>query len=509
VSFGRNAALDRERTGSPRPRQALRLFAGIAGSYQRVSAALSLGQDPRWRRVLVASVAAKRTDRVLDVATGTGLVARALANWYGCRVVGLDQSAEMLAAAAHVAKAGRSAAAPCEFVRAEGERLPFLDESFDHVTFTYLLRYVDDPATTVCELTRVLRPGGRLAALEFGIPPQTGWRWLWRLYTRVGLPLAGRVISPAWGAVGDFLGPSIERFYAEHPQAALERYWHAAGLEGLCVRRMSLGGGTVMTATKTVRATRAPGLSIASPIDASPPTAAAFYALRPGGWRDYWTLLHPPYTAWHLSYVLLGAALAPAPDPRIVLGAVMAFGLAVGISSHAFDELQGRPLGTRIPAPVLAGLAAAALAVAAALGVAAATVLGLGPGFLAIVAIGVLLVVAYGFELPLVHSDLGFAIAWGAFPVVATAYAVGAPPFAVGVTAFGAALLSLAQRRLSAHVRSVRRRAIGVTGLISYRDGSQVRLDTASLIAAPEAGLRLLWLAALLIAAGALAGRWI
>jgi demethylmenaquinone methyltransferase/2-methoxy-6-polyprenyl-1,4-benzoquinol methylase len=220
---------------------ARKLFGGIAPSYESVSALLSLGQDPRWRSTLVAAVRARPEDRVLDVATGTGLVARALAKRYGCRVVGLDQSPEMLAAGC---ADGRL------LVRADGERLPFADASFDHLTFTYLLRYVDDPAGAVRELARVVRAGGRIAALEFAVPDGPVSFVLWRLYTRVGLPLAGRAISPAWADVGDFLGPSIERFYADHPQAKLDCYWRSAGLQDISVRRMSLGGGVVMTATK-------------------------------------------------------------------------------------------------------------------------------------------------------------------------------------------------------------------------------------------------------------------
>src|SRR5450759_1628514 len=154
--------------------------------------------------------------------------------------------------------------------------------------------------------------------------------------------------------------------------------------------------------------------------------APAFYAARSGGWRDYWTLLHPPYTAWHLSYVLLGAALSPAPDPRIVAGALIAFGLAVGVGAHAFDELNGRPLRTRLPSPVLVALGTAALLVAVALGLVAATML--GPLFLLFVIGGAAIVVLYAFEAPLVHSDVGFALGWGAFPVAATAYATGNAP---------------------------------------------------------------------------------
>ena len=202
-----------ESTASARSRHARRLFAGVAPSYERVATVLSLGQDPRWRRALVGAICAKRDERVLDVATGTGMVARALVRRYGCRVVGLDQSAQMLAA-------GSADGRP--LVRAQGERLPFADESFDHVTFTYLLRYVDDPAATIGELARVLRPGGHIATLEFGVPANPIWRFLWRLYTRIGLPLAGRLLSTSWGTVGDFLGPSIEHFYAVHPQVKLE-----------------------------------------------------------------------------------------------------------------------------------------------------------------------------------------------------------------------------------------------------------------------------------------------
>jgi hypothetical protein len=218
-------------------------------------------------------------------------------------------------------------------------------------------------------------------------------------------------------------------------------------------------------------------------------------------------LVHPPYTAWHLSYVLLGAALAPAPDPRIVLGALLAFGLGVGIGAHAFDELRGRPLGTRIPTPVLAALGATALALAAGLGIAASTII--GPGLLALVVLGVLLVGAYSFEIAPFHSDLGFALAWGAFPVVTTAYAVGASPLSTGLAALGAALLSLGQRRLSTPVRALRRRAVAVTGQIRYQDGSTQTIDAPGLIAVPESALRLLWPAAVLMSAGVLGARWL
>src|SRR5204863_2833983 len=175
-----------------------RIFSGIADTYDRVGAILSFGQDPRWRHALVASVAAAPSDLVLDVATGTGMVARELGSRYGCRVVGLDQSADMLRTAVE-----RDGHVP--LVRARAERLPFPDESFDHLTFTYLLRYVDDPAATMRELARVVRPGGRIVALDFGVPPSPILRALWRACASIGLPPIGRVISRQWASVGAFL----------------------------------------------------------------------------------------------------------------------------------------------------------------------------------------------------------------------------------------------------------------------------------------------------------------
>jgi demethylmenaquinone methyltransferase/2-methoxy-6-polyprenyl-1,4-benzoquinol methylase len=136
-------------------------------------------------------------------------------------------------------------------VEGEAEALPFPDASFDAVTFTYLLRYVDDPAATMRELARVLRPGGRIASLEFGVPPWAPARAAWRLYTRVGLPVLGRLASRDWADVGRFLGPSIEGFYERHPVERIAGYWRAAGLEDVRVRRMSLGGGVLMSALRS------------------------------------------------------------------------------------------------------------------------------------------------------------------------------------------------------------------------------------------------------------------
>ena len=419
------------------------------------------------------------------------MVAGALHERYACRIVGLDQSADMLRAAQD--RNGTFAG----LVRGRAERLPFPDASFDHVTFTYLLRYVDDPAATLRELARVLRPGGRLATLEFGVPRGVVYPFWW-LYTRVALPLAGLVVSRKWRVVGTFLGPSIEGFYRRHPQDQIERYWREAGLGDVRVRRMSLGGGVVMSAS------RAPLVSTS--VDRSG-LGAAFYALRPGGWRDYWTLLHPPYTLWLLSNALLGAAIAPAPEPRIVAGGLLAFALAVGVSAHSFDELRGRPLSTRIPSSVLVGLGTLALLAAVGLGIAALPFV--GPGLLAFVVVGAALVVGYAFEAPLVHSDLGFALAWGAFPTLTMAYATGAAALPSFFVAAATALLSLAQRRLSTRVRRIRRRARTVTGTVEYADGSRETIDARSLIGAPEAGLRLLWAAVTLLAIGTLIARWL
>jgi demethylmenaquinone methyltransferase/2-methoxy-6-polyprenyl-1,4-benzoquinol methylase len=243
---------------SARKRHALELFHELPRRYDLLSAALSFGQDPRWRRALVQGVAPARGERVLDVATGTGLVAAELLAAGGCSVVGVDQSAEMLAAArarfaapATVDGNGPSVGAGAiELVQAEAEKLPFPDASFDALTFTYLLRYVDDPRATLGELARVLRPGGRVGSLEFGVPGWPPARAAWRLYTAVGLPALGRVVSPEWGEVGRFLGPSITNFYARHPMERIVEYWRDAGLEDIRVRRMSLGGGILMFARR-------------------------------------------------------------------------------------------------------------------------------------------------------------------------------------------------------------------------------------------------------------------
>ncbi len=233
---------------SARKREALELFEGLPKRYDQLSAALSFWQDPRWRRALVDAVEPVAGERVLDVATGTGMVAAELRKRADCRVVGVDQSPEMLGSArARFAGEGNSV----ELVQGQAEELPFADASFDAVTFTYLLRYVDDPKATVSELARVVRPGGRVASLEFGVPPWPPARAAWRFYTAIGLPVLGRMASRDWSEVGRFLGPSIRGFYEKHPLERIAGYWEDAGLRAVQVRRMSLGGGVVMSATKS------------------------------------------------------------------------------------------------------------------------------------------------------------------------------------------------------------------------------------------------------------------
>jgi demethylmenaquinone methyltransferase/2-methoxy-6-polyprenyl-1,4-benzoquinol methylase len=228
---------------SGRKLHALELFAGLPSRYDRMGALMSFGQDPRWRRALVAAIDPRPGQRVLDVATGTGLVASALAA-RGAEVVGLDQSEEMLAGARAKLAERPALAGRVKLVRGQAEQLPFGDQEFDALTFTYLLRYVDDRAATMAELVRVLKPGGRIGMVEFGVPRAALTRALWRLHTRAGLPLLGRLVSPAWLEVGRFLGPSVEHLHADEPD--LGALWRRVGIAQVRERRMSLGAGLVM-----------------------------------------------------------------------------------------------------------------------------------------------------------------------------------------------------------------------------------------------------------------------
>jgi demethylmenaquinone methyltransferase/2-methoxy-6-polyprenyl-1,4-benzoquinol methylase len=233
---------------SERNRAAQALFAPLGETYDRYARLLSFGQDPRWRSFLVERIEAGPEDTVLDVACGTAAVSLELVRRYGCRVVGIDQSAEMLAAGrSRIEAAGL--ARRIELQEGRAESLPFDDASFDALTFTYLLRYVDDPGEAMKELARVVRPGGRIAMLDFFVPERLA-RPAWELYVRVGLPVLGRAISPGWGEVGDFLGPSIRGFWGEHPVEEIVHAWNAAGIEGVRGRRLSFGGGIVLWGTR-------------------------------------------------------------------------------------------------------------------------------------------------------------------------------------------------------------------------------------------------------------------
>jgi hypothetical protein len=233
----------------------------------------------------------------------------------------------------------------------------------------------------------------------------------------------------------------------------------------------------------------------------------AFYAARSGGWRDWWTLLHPPYTAWHLAYVVIGASLAPRVELSRLVATLLAFFFAVGLAAHALDELHGRPLGTRIPTPVLIAVTVAGLVGAVVLGV-----LGLsrvGWPLIPFMVLGPVLVVAYNWELfgGLFHSDFGFALAWGAFPVL-VAYVAQTGRLALGpiLAAAAAFALSTAQRRLSTPARMIRRRTDHVEGQITLSNGDMLPLDARSLLAPLETALHALsWGIVLLAAALAIA----
>lgn len=220
------------------------LFSTLGPTYDRAGALLSLGQDPRWRRFLVSRLPGGAGESVLDVATGTGLVAeRLLARGYA--VTGIDQSPEMLAVAR------RRFGPRVVLVEADAGLLPFADDSFDHLTCTYLLRYVDDPAAVLAELARVVRPGGTIAMLEFGVPSPP-WHSGWSGYVDWVLPAASRLLSPGWREVGRFLGPSIRDFWARWPAERLLSAWRDAGVENLRVRRLTFGAGVVVWGTKTL-----------------------------------------------------------------------------------------------------------------------------------------------------------------------------------------------------------------------------------------------------------------
>lgn len=230
---GSNVIVQDVRT-SP-PAVAREIFAPIASSYELWAGVLSLGQDSRWRRAMVDGLELTVGSQVLDVAAGTGSITRCLQS-QGLEVLSTDQSQRMTDMAT---RSGATA------VLASAERLPFRDSAFDGVTFGYLLRYVDDVPGCLEELVRVVRPGGVVGMVEFGRPSGV-WRPAWWLYTRIVLPAVGALIGSGWWRVGRFLGPSIDSFADIHSPNRLADEWHAAGLEAVSYRRMSLGGGIVM-----------------------------------------------------------------------------------------------------------------------------------------------------------------------------------------------------------------------------------------------------------------------
>lgn len=235
----------------------------------------------------------------------------------------------------------------------------------------------------------------------------------------------------------------------------------------------------------------------------------AFYALSPGGARDYWTLLHPPYTLWHLSFVALGAGVVDTLEPRYLWLALAAFFLAVGLAAHALDEIRGRPLRTAIPGGLLITIAVASLAGALAIGVYGASLVSWWG--LVFIAIGGFLVPAYNLEWfgGRFHTDLWFAVMWGGFPALAGGFSqTGRIDLPVLLVAAGCGYVAAAQRRLSTPVRRLRRRGVSVAGEATYDDGTTEHVDAAAMTRAPEGALRLLWIAMVLLAVGLTIARW-
>jgi demethylmenaquinone methyltransferase / 2-methoxy-6-polyprenyl-1,4-benzoquinol methylase len=229
---------------------AQQLFAPLPARYDRLAELLSFGQNGRWRRAMVDHVRADTNDVVLDVAAGTAGISVQIARRSGARVIGLDLTEQMLRrGAANVAAAGLGGQIP--LVAGKAEQLPLASASVDALTFSYLLRYVSDPQATLAELARVVRPGGTIASLEFLLPPTAFWRFWWRAYTWLVLPVGGLVTGGReWYEVGRFLGPSITRHYHRYPLKWTVEAWHQAGITDVGCAVMSLGGGLVMWGTR-------------------------------------------------------------------------------------------------------------------------------------------------------------------------------------------------------------------------------------------------------------------
>jgi len=233
-----------------RNRFAQQLFSSLPKRYDQLAEVLSMGQNGRWRRAMVDHIVLTSPARILDVASGTAGVALQLAARTSSDIVGVDLTRNMLARGQeNVAEAGMGER--ISLVAGRAEQLPFPDGAFDALTFTYLLRYVDDPQATLSELARVVKPGGAVASLEFLLPPSRFWRFWWWLYTRLVLPLGGWLTGGReWFRVGRFLGPNISQHYRTYPLSGTEDAWRRAGFENVGVRVMSLGGGLVMWGTR-------------------------------------------------------------------------------------------------------------------------------------------------------------------------------------------------------------------------------------------------------------------
>lgn len=227
-------------------RFATQLFDPLPRRYNLLAALLSFGQDGRWRSTIVEQVAPSNPTLVLDVACGPCAVTKRLARRTSAKIVGIDLTSAMLREGQRNVRRAHLEDRVA-LVLGRGEQLPFADASFDALTFTYLLRYVEDPRATLRELARVVKPGGRIASLEFAVPQQPPWRAMWWLYTRLVLPVAGYATGGrAWWDVGRFLGPSISRHYREYPVNWTVNAWREVGIEHVEFRTMSLGGGLVM-----------------------------------------------------------------------------------------------------------------------------------------------------------------------------------------------------------------------------------------------------------------------
>jgi demethylmenaquinone methyltransferase/2-methoxy-6-polyprenyl-1,4-benzoquinol methylase len=234
-----------------RNRFAQDLFTPLPQRYDRLAEVLSMGQNGRWRRAMVDHIAPSAPGRVLDVASGTAGVALQLASRTPADVVGVDLTMGMLGQGRRNV-AGAGLAERVQLVAGRAEQLPFPDRAFDALTFTYLLRYVDDPQATLRELARVVKPGGAVASLEFYLPPSRFWRMWWWLYTRLLLPAGGWLTGGReWFRVGRFLGPNISGHYAKYPLSRTEDAWRQAGFVNVGARVMSLGGGLVMWGTRS------------------------------------------------------------------------------------------------------------------------------------------------------------------------------------------------------------------------------------------------------------------